>query len=450
MDWKTLIEDNFELFVSELKEFLKIPSVSADPRFRDDVFECADWLIKALKEAGADKVELIPTERYPLVYAEKNVDDNAPTIWIYGHYDVQPPDPLDQWTTPPFEPHIRDGAIYARGASDDKGQLFIYVKALELLNETGQLKYNLRFLIEGEEEIGSPNLEKYIQNNYESMKGEMVLVSDTALPGPDKPGITVSLRGICYFEVSAYGPSHDLHSGTYGGAVQNPVHALAHLIIALRDPITGRIMIPGFYDDVEELSPQERDLVRQGSWNNDEIKASLNVDTLVSEAGFSPFESATIRPSMDVNGIWGGYIGEGSKTIIPAEAHAKISFRLVANQSWQKINEEFKKFVEDFKVPGIRFEVKTFHGGDPVKTPLDFWGYVKASEAMEKVFGKKPIPVYTGGSIPVLATWQRKTGMHPILMGFGLESDRIHAPDEHFRLDLFRKGIETVCEMLSS
>lgn len=450
MSWEGLIEHNFDRFVEELKEFLKIPSVSADPRFRDDVFECADWLVKAIKDAGADRAELIPTEKYPLVYGEKNVDENAPTIWIYGHYDVQPPDPIDQWTTPPFEPDIRNGAIYARGASDDKGQLYMYVKALELLTKAGKLKYNLRFLIEGEEEIGSENLEKYILQNYDSMKGDMVLVSDTALPDPETPGITVSLRGICYFEVSAYGPSHDLHSGTYGGAVQNPVLAIAHLIIALRDPITGRIMIPGFYDEVKELDLEERELVRKGSWYDEEIKKSLDIDALIGEAGFSPFESATIRPSMDVNGIWGGYVGEGSKTIIPSQAHAKISFRLVANQSWQKINEAFKKFVEDFKVPGIRFDVKTFHGGDPVKTPLDFWGYQKAAYALEQVFGKKPIPLYTGGSIPVLATWQRKTGMPPILMGFGLESDRIHAPDEHFNLRLFKNGINTICIFLST
>ncbi len=450
MSWHDLIEENFDRFIDELKEFLKIPSVSADPRFRDDVFECADWLVNALRQAGADKVEIIPTEKYPLVYAEKNIDENAPTIWIYGHYDVQPPDPIDQWTSPPFEPEVRDGAIFARGASDDKGQLFIYVKALELLSKTNKLKYNLRFLIEGEEEIGSPSLEKYILQNHESINGEMVLVSDTALPSIDTPGITVSLRGICYFEVSAYGPSHDLHSGTYGGAVQNPVHALTHLIIALRDPITGRIMIPGFYDDVEELSPGERELVRQSSWNNEEIAKSLNVDTLINEAGFSSFESTTIRPSMDVNGIWGGYIGEGSKTIIPSEAHAKISFRLVASQSWEKVNDQFIEFVKGFKVPGVRFDVKTFHGGDPIKTPLDFWGYKKAALAMQQVFGKEPIPLYTGGSIPVLATWQRKTGMNPILIGFGLESDRIHAPDENFKLDLFKKGINTICLLLST
>ncbi len=278
----------------------------------------------------------------------------------------------------------------------------------------------------------------------------MVLVSDTALPSEDQPGITVSLRGICYFQVNAYGPSHDLHSGTYGGAVHNPVHALAHLLMSLRDPITNRILLPGFYDDVVELTPEERALVQKAAWNEEEIKQHLGVDALIHEAGYTPFESTTIRPSMDVNGIWGGYTGEGSKTIIPAKAHMKISFRLVANQRWQKVEQQFLDFVRNFRLPGIRFEVQTFHGGDPVRVPLDFWGYQKAAAAMSQVWGKEAIPLYTGGSIPVLATWQRETGMPPILMGFGLETDRIHSPNEHFKLSLFFKGIETVATLLST
>ncbi len=437
------LEKNKDRFVEELFELLKIPSVSADPAFKDDVFEAAEYVRSSLEEAGAEKTEVCPTEGYPIVYGEKMVDPSAPTVLVYGHYDVQPADPYELWETPPFEPVIRNGAIYARGASDDKGQMYMHIKALELMQSTEGLPCNVKFMIEGEEEVGSRSLGRFVKENKERLAADVVLISDTALISMEHPSITVGLRGLSYMEVTVKGPNRDLHSGIYGGAVGNPANVLCEMIAKLRDE-KKRITIPGFYDKVDELSPEDRAAMAQIPFDLEEFKSELDIPEVEGEEGYSTIERTSIRPSLDVNGIWGGYTGEGAKTVIPSKAHAKISMRLVPRQRSAEISELFTKYFQAIAPPSVRVEVQSLHGGEPVVTPTDSTAYRAASKAMETTFGKKPIPYRSGGSIPIVPMFEELLGIKSILMGFGLDSDAIHSPNEHFGLINFFKGIETI------
>lgn len=440
---RNYIEANRERFLEELFELIRIPSVSAKPENRADMTRAAVYLKEALLKAGATHAEVMESEGMPVVFGEKILDPALPTVLVYGHYDVQPAEPLELWETPPFDPQIRDGKIYARGADDDKGQLFMQLKAFELMMATGTLSCNVKFLIEGEEEIGSPSLKKFCIAHRDLLRADVLLISDTTMIAQDIPSITVGLRGLSYLEVKVTGPNRDLHSGLYGGAVANPANVLAKMIASLTDR-DNRITIPGFYDDVLEVGEEERADMARAPFDPEAYKKALNIDEVTGEKGFSTRERTGIRPSLDVNGIWSGYTGEGAKTVLPSVAQAKISMRLVPHQNSKKIDELFIRHFQSLAPAGVRVEVKSLHGGEGYVSPVDTVAYQAASRAMEESFGKRPIPVRSGGSIPIVADFEEVLGIKSILLGFGLDSDAIHSPNENYPLFNFFKGIETI------
>ena len=440
---KDYVETHKDRFLEELFELIRIPSISSLAEAKDDMANAAEHIKDALLKAGADHAEVKETTGWPVVYGHKMVNESLPTVLVYGHYDVQPVEPLDLWDSPPFEPEVRDGKIFARGADDDKGQLFMHVKAFELMNAAGTLSCNVKFMIEGEEEIGSPSLKQFCKENKELLKADIILISDTTMIAQDIPSITVGLRGLSYMEVEVTGPNRDLHSGLYGGAVGNPANLLAEMIASLTDE-NKHITIPGFYDDVQEVSDSERAEMAKAPFKLEEYKKALDIDVVVGEAGYSSNERTGIRPSLDVNGIWSGYTGEGAKTVLPSKAYAKISMRLVPNQESKKIDELFIKHIESIAPEGTRVKVKSLHGGQGYVTPIDFPAYRAASRAIEESFGKTPIPVRSGGSIPIVSDFEEVLGIKSILMGFGLDSDAIHSPNENYPLFNFYKGIETI------
>jgi acetylornithine deacetylase/succinyl-diaminopimelate desuccinylase-like protein len=443
------IQKNKDKFLEELFEFIKIPSVSADLSFKKDVLKAASFLEQNLKEIGVDNVELFPTDGYPIVYGEKIIDTNLPTILVYGHYDVQPADPYELWDSDPFKPIIKqtdihpDGAIFSRGACDDKGQMFMHVKAFEAMYKSGELSCNVKFMFEGEEEVGSKNLEKFVRSNVELLKADVVLVSDTGIINNETPSICVGLRGLSYVEVEVVGPNRDLHSGLYGGAVGNPINILSKMIASLHNE-DGSINIPGFYSNVVEVSEKDRLEMAKAPFDLKEYQTDLSVDEVFGENGYSTNERNSIRPSLDVNGIWGGYIGEGAKTVLPSKAYAKISMRLVPNQSSKEITQLFINHFENIAPPYVKVKITPHHGGEGVVIPTNFPAFLAAKKAMEKTFGKTPIPVRSGGSIPIVPMFEEVLGLKTILLGFGLDSDVIHSPNEHFGLFNFYKGIETI------
>ncbi len=449
MDPSSYIERNKSRFLDELFSLLRIPSVSADPAYAQDVLNAAEKVRDFLEKAGLDNAHLEETPGYPIVYAEKIIDPDLPTVLIYGHYDVQPPDPLELWESDPFEPRIvkndihPDGTIVARGASDDKGQMFMHVKALEYMISGGKLPMNVKVMIEGEEEVGSPSLEWFVKNNREKLANDIILISDTALVAKDVPSITAGLRGLAYMEVTVEGPSHDLHSGLYGGAVANPANVLAKMIAGLHDE-DYRITIPGFYDKVKELSDADRQRINAIPFDEEAYKKHLGVDALPGEKGYTVLERVSIRPTLDVNGMWSGYTGEGAKTIIPSKAHAKISMRLVPDQDPEEISRLFEAHFKSIAPAGVKVSVKSLHGGYPYMMSLADKGYKAAEKAMEKTFSKKVYPFFTGGSIPIVPLFEKELGSKSVLMGFGLDTDRIHSPNENFGVWNFLKGIETI------
>ena len=437
------IENNKDRFLNELFELLREPSISADPTYSKNVYKTAEMVRDSLKKIGISNSKLFETEGHPIVYAEKIINPILPTILIYGHYDVQPPDPLELWDSDPFNPEIRDGKIYARGACDDKGQFFMHVKAAEIMIATNKLPCNIKFMIEGEEEVGSEHLENFVKNNKDLLSADVIVISDTGIIANDTPSITTGLRGLSYVEVEVTGPNRDLHSGLYGGAVANPINILCKMISSLHDN-NNKITIPGFYNDVENLSDNERKLMNQAPFNLESYKNELELGDIYGEKGYSTIERNSIRPTLDVNGIWGGYTGEGAKTVIASKAFAKISMRLVPNQSSEKITQLFQKHFENIAPKSVKVQVTPHHGGEAYVSPIDSPGYLAASKAMATTFGKEPIPVRSGGSIPIVALFEKELGLKSILMGFGLDSDAIHSPNEHYGVFNFFKGIETI------
>lgn len=441
--YSAYIESHKSTFLNELFEVLRLPSISADPQYKNEVQKTAEWVKDSLLKAGADLAELCSTGGFPVVYAEKIIEKALPTVLVYGHYDVQPAVPLELWHHPPFEPVVKNEKIYARGACDDKGQMFMHIKAFEMMLKTNSLPCNVKFMIEGEEEVGSDNLGPFVQKNKEKLKADIILISDTAIIANDIPSIDCGLRGLSYLEVEVTGPSRDLHSGVYGGAVANPINILAKMIASLHDD-SGKITIPGFYDDVEELSNEERSLLSKAPFDLQSYKKDLQIDDIAGETGYSTQERASIRPTLDVNGIWGGYIGEGAKTVLPSKAYAKISMRLVPNQASEKITTLFKSHFEKIAPQSVKVEVRPHHGGEPYVMPISHIGYKAAEKAMEATFSKKPVPTRGGGSIPIVALFEKELGLKSVLMGFGLDTDAIHSPNEHFGVWNFLKGIETI------
>ena len=445
----TYIEENKKRFLNELISLLKIPSVSADKAYKKDVLNTADFVLESLKKAGCDHVELCETPGYPIIYGEKIINKNLPTVLVYGHYDVQPADPIELWTSPPFEPVIKntaihpEGAIFARGACDDKGQMYMHVKAMEYMTSTGNLPCNVKFMIEGEEEVGSEGLAWFVPRNIEKLANDVILISDTGMIANDIPSITTGLRGLSYVEVEVTGPNRDLHSGLYGGAVANPINILTKMIASLTDE-DNHITIPGFYDNVKELSTEERAEMAKAPFSLENYKKAIDIDAVHGEKGYTTNERNAIRPTLDVNGIWGGYTGEGAKTVIASKAFAKISMRLVPNQDWRAITELFKNHFERIAPKSVKVVVKPHHGGQGYVTPTDNIAYQAASKAYETSFGKVPIPQRSGGSIPIVALFEQHLKSKTILMGFGLDSDAIHSPDEHFGIWNYLKGIETI------
>lgn len=443
------IAENKEQFLNELFTLLRIPSVSADPAYGKDVLATAHAISENFNKIGLDKVEVIETKGHPIVYAEKIIDTTKPTVLVYGHYDVQPADPIELWHNPPFEPIIKpteihpEGAIFARGACDDKGQMFMHVKAVEAMLASNELPCNVKFMIEGEEEVGSEHLGYFVQDYKEKLKADIILVSDTGMIANDVPSITTGLRGLSYVEVEITGPNRDLHSGLYGGCVANPINILTKMIASLHDE-NNKITIPGFYDRVIELSAEERAEMAKAPFSHEAYCKALAIEDTYGEKGYSTMERGSIRPTLDVNGIWGGYIGEGAKTVIASKAYAKISMRLVPDQNPDEITEMFQKHFESIAPKGVTVLVKPHHGGEAAVTPIDSIGYLAASKAYETTFGKKAIPVRSGGSIPIVAMFEKVLGLKTILMGFGLDSDAIHSPNEHFGLFNYYKGIETI------
>ena len=437
------LEEKKDVFLAELIELLRIPSVSADPKFAADVVKAAEYTANKLKEAGADKVELCQTKGYPIVYGEKIVDASLPTVLVYGHYDVQPADPYELWTSPPFEPVVKDGKIYARGACDDKGQFYMHVKAFQLMMENNALPCNVKFMIEGEEEVGSANLETFVRENIARLKSDVVLISDTGIIANDVPSITVGLRGLSYMEVEVTGPNRDLHSGIYGGAVANPINILCDMISSLHDE-KRRVTVKGFYDDVDEVSKEERAMMNSAPFSIVDYKAHLDINEVMGEEGYTTLERTSIRPTLDVNGIWGGYIGEGAKTVLPSKAFAKISMRLVPNQDSKKISKLFQEHFEALAPASVKVKVTDFHGGEAAVTPTDSIAYKAAAKAMQATFGKEPLPMRSGGSIPIVTMFEKVLNTKSVLMGFGLDSDAIHSPNEHYGLFNYYKGIETI------
>jgi len=437
------IEENKQRFLDELFELIRVPSISAKPENKPDMIETAGLLRDFLLEAGADEARVMETSGQPVIYGSKRVGEGLPTVLVYGHYDVQPVEPLELWDSDPFEPEIRDGKIWARGADDDKGQLFMHVKAFEFMVKTGQLPCNVKFMIEGEEEVGSPSLKEFCRSNQELLKADIILVSDTTMIATEIPSITVGLRGLSYMEVELTGPNRDLHSGLFGGAVANPVNVLCNMIASLTND-KNEITIPGFYENVLVLSKEERDEMAKAPFDVEAYKQELDVDAVSGEDGYSSLERTGIRPSLDVNGIWGGYIEEGAKTILPSKAFAKISMRLVPNQDSASVDKLFENHFRSIAPEGIRVDVRSLHGGQGYVAPTDTVAYQAASKAMEKTFGRKPVPTRSGGSIPIISDFEEVLGIKTILMGFGLESDAIHSPNENYPLDNFYKGIETI------
>jgi acetylornithine deacetylase/succinyl-diaminopimelate desuccinylase-like protein len=437
------IKANQKRFIDELIELLKIPSISADSKYTKDVARAAEFIKIQLEKAGADKVEISPTKGHPIVYGEKIIDPSLPTVIVYGHYDVQPVDPVNLWDSPPFEPVIKNDKIYARGSCDDKGQVYMHVKAFETMMKTNSLPCNVRFMIEGEEEVGSSNLGAWVKENKNRLKGDVILISDTSIIANDVPSIESGLRGLSYLEVEVTGPNRDLHSGVYGGAVANPIQVLCKMITSLKDE-NNHITIPGFYDDVIELTEQERTELNKTPFNLDDYKKDLGIDEIEGEKGYTTLERTGIRPTLELNGIWGGYTGEGSKTVLPSKASAKISMRLVPNQTTDKITELFTQHFKKIAPKSVKVKVTAHHGGEPVVTPTNSIAYKSASKAMEQTFGKKPIPTRGGGSIPIVALFEKELGLKSVLMGFGLDSDLIHSPNEHYGIFNYMKGIETI------
>ncbi len=448
-DITTYMAKHKQRFLDELIELLKIPSVSADTAFSQDVYKTTEAVKTALDKAGCDAVEMCETAGYPIIYAEKMVDPALPTVLVYGHYDVQPADPIDLWTSPPFEPVIKttelhpDGAIFARGACDDKGQMYMHIKAVEFMIATGQLPCNVKFMIEGEEEVGSKSLADFVAQNQAKLANDIILISDTGMIANDVPSITTGLRGLSYVEVEVTGPNRDLHSGLYGGAVANPINVLTKMIASLHDE-NNHITIPGFYDKVEELSAEERAEMAKAPFSLEDYQNALEIDSVYGEKGYLTNERNAIRPTLDVNGIWGGYTGEGAKTVIASKAYAKISMRLVPHQDWEEITQLFKTHFESIAPKGVSVKVTPHHGGQGYVTPINTIGYQAASKAYETTFGKKPIPQRSGGSIPIVALFEKELKSKTILMGFGLDSDAIHSPNEHFGVWNYLKGIETI------
>jgi len=441
--WNDYLAENKERFLNELLDLLRIPSVSADSHYKNDVAKCAEAVKENLLKSGCDKAEICPTDGHPIVYAERMIDPNAPTVLVYGHYDVQPADPLELWTSGPFDPQIRDGKIYARGACDDKGQMFMHVKALEVMHQTNTLTCNVKFMIEGEEEVGSSNLGIFLENNKEKLKADIVLVSDTSMISMEHPSIETGLRGLAYMEVEVTGPNRDLHSGVYGGAVANPINTLCKMIASLHDE-NNHITIPAFYDKVQDLTQAERDALNSAPFDLDEYKKDLQVKDVWGEKGYTTLERTGTRPTLDVNGIWGGYTGEGAKTVLPSKAFAKISMRLVPHQNSDEIAQIFQKHFESIAPASVQVKVTPHHGGEPVVTPTDSVAYKAASEAIKTAFAKDPIPTRGGGSIPIIALFEKVLGLKTVLMGFGLDNDNIHSPNEKYDVANFYKGIETL------
>lgn len=441
--WNEYLNENKQRFLDELLDLLRIPSVSADSKYKGDVARCADAVKENLLKAGCDKAEICPTDGHPIVYGEKLVNPNAPTVLVYGHYDVQPADPLELWTSGPFEPVIKDGKIYARGACDDKGQMFMHVKALEVMHKTNTLACNIKFMIEGEEEVGSSNLGLFLEKNKEKLKADIVLVSDTSMISMEHPSLETGLRGLAYMEVEVTGPDRDLHSGVYGGAVHNPINALCKMIASLHDE-NNHITIPAFYDKVQDLTTEERTALNKAPFDLNEYKKDLKVDDVWGEKGYTTLERTGVRPTLDVNGIWGGYTGEGAKTVLPGKAFAKISMRLVPHQSSDEIAEIFTKHFESIAPSSVKVKVTPHHGGEPVVTPTDSIAYKAAAKAINEAFGKEPIPTRGGGSIPIVALFESILGLKTVLMGFGLDNDNIHSPNEKYDVANYYKGIETL------
>ncbi len=437
------ITANKDRFLNELLELLKIPSVSARSENNEDTKRCAEAVAQKLKDAGAENVEVCATAGHPIVYGEKIIDAKLPTVLVYGHYDVQPADPLELWTSPPFDPVIKDGKIFARGACDDKGQMFMHVKAFETMMQTNTLLCNVKFMIEGEEEVGSSNLGIFVSENKKRLSADVILISDTSMISMDTPSIDVGLRGLAYMEVEVTGPNRDLHSGVYGGAVANPATILAKMIAGMHDE-NNHITIPGFYDDVNELSASERKELNLAPFNQDDYNKDLGIAVEWGEKGYSSLERTGTRPTLEVNGMWSGYTGEGAKTVLPAKANAKISMRLVPHQNSDKIAKLFTDYFIKNAPPYVTVSVHAHHGGEPYLTPTDSIPYLAASKAIEATFGKKPVPTRGGGSIPIVALFERELGLKSMLLGFGLDSDNLHSPNEKFELVNFYKGIETI------
>lgn len=441
--WKEYQEKNKDRFLNELLELLRIPSVSAKSEHKPDMLRCAESVKQRLLEAGADKVEIYQTDGHPVVYGEKLIDPSKPTVLVYGHYDVQPAEPLELWKSGPFDPTITDGKIFARGSCDDKGQMYMHVKAFETLVKTNTLGSNIKFCIEGEEEVGSPNLGKFVTGNKELLKADCVLISDSAMISLDTPSLDIGLRGLSYIEIEVTGPNRDLHSGVYGGAVANPITILAKMIASLHDE-NNHISIPGFYDDVILATDAERKLMAKAPFDEQEYKDDLGVKALWGEKGFSTNERTGIRPTLELNGIWGGYTGEGAKTVLPSKAFAKISARLVPNQQSDKMATLLINHLEKIAPPYVTVKATLHHGGEPYVTPIESNAYKAAAKAIESTFGKEPIPVRGGGSIPICSLFEKELGTKVVLMGFGLDSDNLHSPNEKFDIANFYKGIETI------
>ena len=448
-DTQNYIQENKERFLEELKDLLRIASISADPAYKNEVLNCAEAVAKHLKNAGAENVEICETKGYPVVFGEKLIDKNLPTVLVYGHYDVQPADPLELWESGPFEPVVKatelhpEGAIFARGSADDKGQFFMHVKAFEAMMKTNSLPCNIKFIIEGEEEVGSVSLADFLKENKEKLACDVILISDTHIYSNEQPTVTTGLRGLSYMEVEVEGPNRDLHSGLYGGAVPNPINVLAEMIAKLHDE-DGKITIDGFYDNVEIVSAEDRAEMNKLKDNPEEFKKSIGLNGVEGETGYTTLERTSIRPTLDCNGIWGGYIGEGAKTVIPSKAFAKISMRLVPYQTDEEITEKFTKYFEKIAPASVKVKVTPHHGGMPYVLPSDTKEFLAAKKAMEKAFGKEVLPYRSGGSIPITSLFEKILGAKSVLMGFGLDSDAIHSPNEHYGLFNFYKGIESI------
>lgn len=443
MNITSYIQANEQRFLDELFSLIRIPSISAEPAHHADCLRCAERWRELLFEAGADRAEVMPSQGNPLVYGEKLVDASAPTVLVYGHYDVMPVAPLEKWTTPPFEPCVRDARIYARGADDDKGQSFIQLKAFEYLVRHGLLRHNVKFILEGEEEIGSPSLNAFLTQHRDLLRCDVILVSDTSMLAPDLPSLTTGLRGLAYWEIEVTGPNRDLHSGHFGGAVANPINVLCEMLAKVVDG-EGRIAIPHFYDDVEELTPDERAMIAAIPFDEARYRQAIGVDELRGEAGYSTIERNACRPSFDICGIWGGHMGEGSKTVLPSKAYAKVSCRLVPHQQHEVISRLFADYIRSIAPRCVKVEVRPMHGGEGYVCPIDLPAYRAAEAGFAEAFGKRPLAVRRGGSIPIISDFERVLGVKTILMGFGLESNAIHSPNENFPLDLMHKGIQAV------